>query len=53
MSELTYSENGNINSETNIKDILIKIFICYSALSGIIFLLFSLGAESKAVLNGP
>ena len=37
MSELTYSENGNINSESNIKDILIKIFICYSALSFIIF----------------
>ena len=42
MSELTYSENGNINSETNIKDILIKIFICYSALSFIIFLLLNI-----------
>ena len=42
MSELTYSENGNINSETNIKDILIKIFIYYSALSFIIFLLLNI-----------
>ena len=42
MNELTYSENGNINSETNIKDILIKIFICYSALSFIIFLLLNI-----------
>ena len=42
MSELTYSENGNINSETNIKDILIKIFICYSSLSFIIFLLLNI-----------
>ena len=42
MSELTYSENGNINSETNIKDILIKIFICYSVLSFIIFLLLNI-----------
>jgi len=38
MSEMTYSENGNINSETNIKDILVKIFIFYSVLSFIIFL---------------
>ena len=38
MNDLTYSEDGSINSEKNIKDILIKIFILYSLLSFIIFL---------------
>ena len=38
MNDLTYSEDGSINSEKNIKDILVKIFILYCLLSFIIFL---------------
>ena len=41
MNELTYSGDGNINSESNIKDLLFKIFILYSVLSFIIFLLLN------------
>ncbi len=42
MNELTYSGDGYINSENNIKDILLKIFILYSILSFIIFLLLNI-----------
>ena len=39
MNDLTYSGEGTINSESNIKDLLLKIFILYCVLSFIIFLL--------------
>ena len=42
MNELTYSGDGNINSESNIKDLLLKIFILYSILSLVIFLLLNI-----------
>jgi len=42
MNELTYSGDGSINSENNIKDLLFKIFILYSVLSFIIFLLLNI-----------
>ncbi len=42
MSELTYSGDGNINSESNIKALILKIFILYSTLSFIIFLLLNI-----------
>ncbi len=42
MNDLTYSGDGNINSESNIKDLLFKIFILYSVLSFIIFLLLNI-----------
>ncbi len=38
MNELTYSGEGGINSESNIKGLLTKIFIFYVVLSFIIFL---------------
>ncbi len=38
MTDLTYSGDGSINSEGNIKSLLSKIFIFYSILSFIIFL---------------
>ncbi len=38
MNELTYSGDGSINSESNIKGLLTKIFIFYVVLSFIIFL---------------
>ena len=38
MNELTYSGDGGINSENNIKGLLSKIFIFYSILTFIIFL---------------
>ena len=38
MNDLTYSGDGSINSENNIKNLLLKIFILYSVLSFIIFL---------------
>ena len=38
MSELTYSEEGNINSPSNLKDLLLRIFIIYSLISFLIFL---------------
>ena len=41
MNDLTYSEDGSINSENNIKELLTKIFILYSLLSFIIFLLLN------------
>ncbi len=41
MIGLTYSEDGNINSESNIKILLYKIFIFYSTLSFTIFLLLN------------
>ncbi len=41
MIGLTYSEEGNINSESNVKYLLYKIFILYSVLSFIIFLLLN------------
>ena len=42
MIDLTFSGDGNINSENNIKNILFKIFIIYSLLSFIIFLLLNI-----------
>ena len=42
MNELTYSGDGRINSESNIKDLLLRIFILYSILSFIIFLLLNI-----------
>jgi trk system potassium uptake protein TrkH len=42
MNELTYSGEGSINSESNIKDFLTKVFILYSVLSLTIFLLLNL-----------
>jgi trk system potassium uptake protein len=42
MNDLTFSADGSINSESNIKNLLIRIFIIYSLLSLIIFLLLSL-----------
>ncbi len=38
MTDLTYSSDGSINSENNIKNLLFKIFILYSFLSFCIFL---------------
>ncbi len=38
MNDLTYSGDGRIISENNIKSLLLKIFILYSAISLIIFL---------------
>ncbi len=42
MTDLTYSGDGNIISENNIKNLLLKIFILYSVLSFIIFGLLNL-----------
>ena len=42
MNTLTYSGDGRTNSESNIKDLLSKIFILYSALSFVIFLLLNI-----------
>ena len=41
MNYLTFSEESNINSENNIKNLLLKIFIIYTLLSLIIFLLLN------------
>jgi len=42
MNSLTYSGDGRTNSESNIKDLLSKIFILYSTLSFVIFLLLNI-----------
>ncbi len=42
MNDLTYSGDGRINSESNIKEILLRVFIFYSSLSFIIFLLLNI-----------
>ena len=42
MMDLTFSGDGVLNSENNIKNFLFKIFIIYSLLSLIIFLLLSI-----------
>jgi len=42
MNTLTYSGDGRTNSESNIKDLLSKIFILYSTLSFVIFLLLNI-----------
>ena len=42
MNDLTYSGDGNINSESNIKDLLLKIFIFYSVSSLVIFLFLNI-----------
>ena len=42
MNELTFSGDGSINSENNIKSLLLKIFIIYMLLSFIIFLLLNI-----------
>ena len=41
MNNLTYSGDGGINSENNIKNLLLKIFILYSILSFVIFILLN------------
>ena len=38
MNELTFSGDGNIYSEENVKNILLKVFILYSVLSFLLFL---------------
>ena len=45
MIELTYSGDGNINSENNIKDSILKIFILYSVLSLVIFMLLNISGS--------
>ena len=42
MCDLTHYGDGNINTENNIKEFLLKIFIFYSILSLIIFLLLNI-----------
>ena len=42
MIDLTYSGDGSINSEDNIKNLLLRIFIIYSFLSFIIFLFLNI-----------
>ena len=42
MAELTFSGDGSINSENNIKNLLFKIFILYSILSLIIFIMLNI-----------
>ena len=42
MNDLTYSGDGSINSENNIKNLLFKIFIIYTLLSLLIFLLLNI-----------
>ena len=42
MNDLTFSGDGSINSENNIKNLLLKIFIIYSLLSFLIFLLLNI-----------
>ena len=42
MNELSFSGESGINSENNIKDLLLKIFLIYTLLSIIIFLLLSI-----------
>jgi len=42
MSDLTYSGDGSINFKSNVKDIVFRIFIFYSVLSFIIFLLLNI-----------
>ncbi len=41
MNDLVYSGDGSINSESNIKNLLLKIFIIYTLLSILIFFLLS------------
>ena len=41
MNDLTFSCDGSINSENNIKDLLLKIFFIYCSLSFTIFLLLN------------
>ena len=42
MNDLTFSGDGNIVSENNIKDLLLRIFILYSSLTFMIFLLLNI-----------
>ena len=42
MNDLTYSGDPRVNSQSNIKDLLLRIFIYYSLLSFIIFLLLNI-----------
>ena len=42
MNDLTYSGDGSINSKSNVKNLLLRIFIFYSVLSFIIFLLLNI-----------
>jgi trk system potassium uptake protein len=42
MNDLTFSGDGSINSNNNIKDLLLRIFIIYTLLSFIIFLLLNI-----------
>ena len=42
MNDLTFSGDGSINSENNIKSLILRIFIIYSLLSLLIFLLLNI-----------
>ena len=42
MNDLTYSGDGRTNSESNIKEILLRVFIFYASLSFAIFLLLNI-----------
>ncbi len=42
MNDLTFSGDGSINSESNIKNLILRIFILYSILSSLIFLLLNM-----------
>jgi len=42
MTDLTFSGDGNINSENNIKDLLLKIFVIYTSLSIMVFILLNI-----------
>ena len=42
MNDLTYSGEGRVSSENNIKDFLFRIFILYSVLSFVIFFLLNI-----------
>ena len=42
MNDLTFSGDGSISSENNIKSLILKIFILYSTLSFVIFILLNL-----------
>ena len=42
MNDLTFSGDGSINSESNIKNLILRIFILYSILSSLIFLFLNI-----------
>ena len=42
MTDLTFSGDGNINSENNIKDLLLKIYVIYTSLSIMVYILLNI-----------